>query len=62
MSDDLVAFEAWLDGDFSKSMTRRDFAKQANSSMEDLVWAFCSGWHQRGKKENQEWKETFKNE
>jgi len=62
MSDDLVAFEAWLDGEMYPNMTRRDFVESNKCKKEDLVWAFCSGWYQRGKKENQEWKGVFKNE
>lgn len=55
MTDDKKAFEAWLDGKMFKEETRREFAEFAKIKMEDLEWAFCSGY-MLGKRDEREGK------
>lgn len=38
------AFEDWLDGPMIYSMSRRKFAENRGISLNDLHWAFGSGW------------------
>lgn len=39
------AFEAWLEEDmYPSEITRRQFIEKHSKNMDDIEWAFISGW------------------
>ena len=44
MNDVDKAFEDWLDGHMVGEENRRQFAENQGVSLDDLRWAFGSGW------------------